>query len=124
MLREWISRGWNYVNVAVRKTLVLVLRVSAASLPIFVVIPLLISFYIHLLLIGPIRVSIGQYVLNSGMAFSLILGFKDANILADKGGGARHASPQDNLRACYDGTGDGCQRAPRAGLLRQRRRRA
>ncbi|KAI6241269.1 RING-CH-type domain-containing protein [Aphelenchoides fujianensis] len=58
--RTWIQRGWDYVNVAVKRAAVLVAKILLAAVPSLVVIPLLISLYINLLIVGPLRVSIGQ----------------------------------------------------------------
>ncbi|KAI6178434.1 RING-CH-type domain-containing protein [Aphelenchoides besseyi] len=58
--RDWIQRGWDYVSVAVKKAFVLLSKILLAGIPTLFVIPLLLSIYFQLLIVGPIRVSIGQ----------------------------------------------------------------
>jgi len=60
VIMDWIRRGRDYVHVAVRKALRLVLRVMLAVIPVLGVIPILLSLYFQLLIIGPLRVSINQ----------------------------------------------------------------
>lgn len=57
---DWVQKGREYVNDAMKKAAHLLLKIALAVIPILGVIPLLLSLYFQLLIIGPLRVSISQ----------------------------------------------------------------
>lgn len=57
---EWIQRGPDYVNAAIKQAFLLLVKILLAVIPILGIMPILLSFYFQLLLIGPLRVSIHQ----------------------------------------------------------------
>lgn len=57
---DLFQRGRDYINATFKRTAYLILRITLAVIPIFGVIPILLSIYFQLLIIGPLRVSISQ----------------------------------------------------------------
>jgi hypothetical protein len=57
---EWIQKGPLYVSAAIKQAAWLLGRIVLAVIPILIVIPILLSVYFQLLVIGPLRVSIHQ----------------------------------------------------------------
>jgi hypothetical protein len=57
---DLFQRGRDYIDATVKRTAHLLMRIVLAVIPILGIIPILLSIYFQLLIIGPLRVSISQ----------------------------------------------------------------